>query len=65
MDLDTKIRLMKDLIKENIDITIGEYWDTVNEIESVEKHMSPYLQTTAGIIQVPGYGVVIVNNKSK
>jgi len=37
MDLYDKIRLMKDLIKENKDITIGEYWETVKEIESVEQ----------------------------
>jgi len=52
MDLYDKIRLMKDLIKENKDITIGEYWETVKEIESVEhKTDSMYLQTTSGILE--------------
>jgi len=42
---------MKDLIKENKDITIEEYWETVKEIESVEhKTDSMYLQTTSGIL---------------
>lgn len=63
MDLESKIRLMKDLIKENPEVTIGEYHDTLNEIESVERHLSPYLKTTSGIIHVPGYEIVIVNNQ--
>jgi hypothetical protein len=52
MTLCDKIRLMKDLIKENPDITIGEYERTVKEIESVEqKTEAMYLQTTGGILK--------------
>jgi len=51
MDLYDKIRLMKDLIKENKDITIGEYWETVKEIESVEHKTAGYIQTTSGILE--------------
>lgn len=64
MTLESKIHLMNDLIKENPDITIDEYWDTLNEIESVERHMSPYLQTTAGIRQAE-YELIIVDNNQK
>jgi len=42
---------MKDLIKENKDITIGEYWETVKEIESVEHKTAGYIQTTYGILE--------------
>jgi len=52
---------MKDLIKENEDITIGEYWETVKEIESVEhKTDSMYLQTTSDILENE-----IIHNKFK
>lgn len=51
MNLSDKIHLMKDLIKENPEITIGEYWQTIAEIESVEhKTDSLYLQTASGIL---------------
>lgn len=52
MTLSDKIHLMKDLIKENPEITIGEYWQTIAEVESVEhKTDSLYLQTTSGILE--------------
>jgi hypothetical protein len=51
MTLPTKIQLMKDLIIENPDITIGEYAVVVKEIESIEhKTEDLYLQTSGGIV---------------
>jgi hypothetical protein len=49
--------MMRDMIKENPEVTIGEYYQTLAEIESVEhKTDSLYLQTTAGIIEKqPGH----------
>lgn len=51
MTLESKIQLMKDLIKENRDITIGEYAQVVSEIESIEQKTGDlYLQTSVGIV---------------
>lgn len=51
MNLYAKIQLMKDLIKENRDITIGEYAQAVSEIESIEQKTGDlYLQTSVGIV---------------
>lgn len=41
---------MNALIKENRDISIAEYCETLAEVESVEGHSSRYLQTASGIV---------------
>jgi hypothetical protein len=56
MNIQSKIDLMNALIRENRDITIEEYAETLAEIESIERKgasllfSSPmYLQTASGI----------------
>lgn len=61
MTLESKINLAKALIRENHDVTIGEFQETMEEIESIERHMSPYLQTATGIRKFE-YDVIIKND---
>lgn len=50
MDLDYKILLMDALINENRDVTIGEYWETLAEVEGVESHNTTFIQVKRQVI---------------